>query len=73
MGNTPNDKKEALKFNYDDFSPSSEENSNPLSSFILKNTNKERPLIGESKLFEEMFNGSIADVHLRVDKIMTMI
>ena len=63
MGNTPNDKKEALKFNYDDFTPSSEENSNPLSSFILKNKNKERPLIGDSEFIEEMFNGSIAETN----------
>ena len=63
MGNTPNDKKEALKFNYDDFTPLSEENSNPLSSFILKNKNKERPLIGDSEFIEEMFNGSIAETN----------
>lgn len=63
MGNTPNDKIEALKFNYDEFTPSSEENSNPLSSFILKNTNKERPLICDSEFVEEIFNGSISETN----------
>jgi hypothetical protein len=63
MENTSNDKIETLIFNFDEFTPFSEENSNPLSSFILKNTNKERSLICDSEFVGELFNGSIAETN----------
>ena len=45
MENTSNDKNETFKYDFDEFFYSFKENSNPLSPFILRNTNKERPLI----------------------------